>query len=1211
MTLNGDETIRKVTKGFKVGTPGQVKWGVMLSGGYLAQEGEGLSVNGNEVSLKPTYASETLVAYMPDNTYKSYTIKVTPKVFAGEGTAESPYLINNVADLLMLQKAVNEAGQSHNGDYFRLTSDLDLGNTPDFTGIAAGNAAYSFGATFDGANHRISNFKVVGATKNADGTLASSVSYMGFFGICSKTSTIKNLIIDSSCSFTLYRYSAPVVGYTAGKVENCVNYADVQAWGIYNGGITGLVANEDAVVSGCVNFGCVTAVDGFNGGVTGVNYGLVEKSLNIGNVVLDADASISSAGSNENLGGIAGANFGKIMYSGNNGQINGLSSVGGIAGGNSSEKGYGSVIGCMNSAVVYGDASSGKIGAIIGNLASSTELSNNYYDSQIMPAGATGKGDGKGNKGLCSTDFNNYISNSSMWSSTEGYPVPYVLKDNIDAKKALSVVLSMSEQDNVNSMESGATLNGENTQWTLAEAGPFAINNGKLSFNLGDSKEGACILEATTPFGVKRFMLHAFAPLFSGKGTQSDPHLINTVADMLLLSEAVGGGRTFANHRFRITSNLDFAQTTYTPVGSSSSLFQGNVDGNGCLIKNLRIESTDDYVGLFGYCGSLASITNLSIDSTCAVSGKAYVGAFAGRFDGSLTNCKNYASVASTGNYCGGLAGYMAEGSNVDNCSNYGEVVSQGTYVGGIAGVLYGDAIKCLNAAAIKGKTTYVGGFTGSLRACLENCENVGEVASLTGGNYLGGLAASVEAGSQFINCVNRGNIVNGKAYVGGLFGGCPTAAGSMKADGAIVKYCKNYGAIAGSSTNVAGLAGLVAAGHHFYGCENYGSVTAEGNTSGGIAGETRGSADFSTSIDSCFNYGEVINTASGKKDIGGIIGKLATYSTLTRCGNYAPITSKGYMTGGVAGDITGSVADCYNLGAVTGATYAMGGVIGYAGTGVKIERCVNAGEVKATDSYTGTYGTAAGIVGYGYPVITDCANYGNLYGSKTVGGIAGSRFTAMDMLRCINTGKVQAPAGITSIGNIFSSQVAFTGPVWFDNEVNGPLPGDHSSYSGLKANELMALSIEGWSNAEASYPMPTSIAELPAVRFSAARFALAEGDSINGVAHDFNLASYPGFTWTSSNPQVVSIEGAKAKVSKAENTPVTLTLAWNGHQRQFNFVINSKGTGISNADAEEIVSVNYYTLDGLSIQLPTSGSICLKRSVYKSGKIKTEKIRF
>ena len=81
------------------------------------------------------------------------------KNFEGNGTKESPYLIQNETDLLNLRDGVNEQGKTYKGRYFLQTEDIDLGED---AWVAIGNMeeeAY-FCGLYDGGGHVIKNLNM-------------------------------------------------------------------------------------------------------------------------------------------------------------------------------------------------------------------------------------------------------------------------------------------------------------------------------------------------------------------------------------------------------------------------------------------------------------------------------------------------------------------------------------------------------------------------------------------------------------------------------------------------------------------------------------------------------------------------------------------------------------------------------------------------------------------------------------------------------------------------------------------------------------------------------------------------------------------------------------------------------------------------------------------------------------------------------------------
>ena len=76
----------------------------------------------------------------------------------GTGTAEDPYLISGLDELKAFRDSVN-AGETYNGEYVRLTDDIDLGGE-EWTPIGGGGTGQQFWGTFDGDGYTISNLKI-------------------------------------------------------------------------------------------------------------------------------------------------------------------------------------------------------------------------------------------------------------------------------------------------------------------------------------------------------------------------------------------------------------------------------------------------------------------------------------------------------------------------------------------------------------------------------------------------------------------------------------------------------------------------------------------------------------------------------------------------------------------------------------------------------------------------------------------------------------------------------------------------------------------------------------------------------------------------------------------------------------------------------------------------------------------------------------------
>lgn len=183
--------------------------------------------------------------------------------FSGQGTAESPFLINNKEELLVLAEYLNDLTLTEifNSYSYLQTNDIDLSNY-DWTPISK-NQATAFSGIYDGGCHRIIN-------------LSSDRNDMsGFFGYVSG-GTIKNLVIENGMINSNYAEAGGIAAIVDKKsaIHNCGYIGTVT--GHCSGGLVGTINNDGSLI-GCYQ----------NGQVKGEMYagGLVGKTLN-GNILM-------------------------------------------------------------------------------------------------------------------------------------------------------------------------------------------------------------------------------------------------------------------------------------------------------------------------------------------------------------------------------------------------------------------------------------------------------------------------------------------------------------------------------------------------------------------------------------------------------------------------------------------------------------------------------------------------------------------------------------------------------------------------------------------------------------------------------------------------------------------------------------------------------------------------------------------------------------
>lgn len=421
---------------------------------------------------------------------------------------------------------------------------------------------------------------------------------------------------------------------------------------------------------------------------------------------------------------------------------------------------------------------------------------------------------------------------------------------------------------------------------------------------------------------------------FSGSGTQEDPYLIKTAADLASVHDDLSA-------HYALDADIDLFGRIFEPIGNGAEgAFTGSLDGRGHTIRGLELDLQDSkYVGLFGYLEG--SVSNLKLAGVDIVGGR-YVGAVAGNIGlgGSVTDC----SVLS-----GSVSSYE---SAVAAC------------VGGITGLCEGTLDRCSNAAAVakynSDSSSYgnVGGLAGKVTETLElsGSSNSGSVSNSNSWAYIGGLIGRTKKKVRMQDCSNTGAVSSG-AYAGGLIG--------WASDTVEIRKCSNAGRI----TNDGYIGGLLAWASKNVAIEkstNTGDVSGR-NCVGGIIGRCEGMA----TITDCVNSGMV---ERGEYH-GGIAGWLSGMK-LQNCQNEGRIIGNS-TAAGIVGKGSGDILDCSNYGNVTYyygvSTFYLAGILASANGTSVVDGCVNYGNIG--DATKVDYAVArkeSGVLN-----VRDCRNYG------------------------------------------------------------------------------------------------------------------------------------------------------------------------------------------------------------------------------------------
>ena len=366
--------------------------------------------------------------------------------------------------------------------------------------------------------------------------------------------------------------------------------------------------------------------------------------------------------------------------------------------------------------------------------------------------------------------------------------------------------------------------------------------------------------------------------------------------------------------KYALVCDIDLGGAEWTPIGTDTSPFTGEFDGNGYTVSNFQITTTSDgYIGLFGY--NVGVIKNLGVENfTVNVSygDILYAGGLVGYNSGDITNSYTTGTVSATATsssaYAGGLVGYNS--GDILNSYAAGDVSATSSDSNAYAGGLVGrnDDGSILNSYA-----------TGNVSATSSRSSSSSYLYA-----YAGGLVGS-NNGGNITNCYATGNVratstsssSSTNAYAGGLVGSGGSilnsyAAGDVSATG-------SYNAYAG---------GLVGSGGSILNSYATGNVRATSTSSSSshdaYAGGLVGSGG---SIANSYATGTVSATSYRSAYAGGLVGSGGSIANSYATGNVSA-TSTAYSTpiyfdyayaGGLVGSNNGgNITNCYATGNVS-----------------------------------------------------------------------------------------------------------------------------------------------------------------------------------------------------------------------------------------------------------------------------------------------------
>lgn len=492
---------------------------------------------------------------------------------------------------------------------------------------------------------------------------------------------------------------------------------------------------------------------------------------------------------------------------------------------------------------------------------------------------------------------------------------------------------------------------------------------------------------------------------------------------------------------------------------NSAASFTGVFDGQGHMIKNLKITGNQVNAGLFSGLWD-ATVKNIGIEETyidISSDFTVYAGGICGYAVGSsrISNCYNTGEISAASlldtAYAGGICGYIRpQSSNSDpivitvrDCYNIGKIYAE-TSARSVNFATY-----CANAGGIFGEIEVLSSITAEVTINVGNCYNTGDVSAYSSvyyPAYAGGICAQNKGqiyekniAVSISNCYNTGNIscasdsgpgTGAGAYTGGI---C-----------AAVSYNRHINSVDDTAPVIT-----------FSNCYNEGSVSVSNSKGTAQASGICQSAISQTfvksnvNISNCYNTGNIeVSDCLNASSAGGISSSIYGGASVSNCHNTGNISARSAeanggaaSAGGITGDYSSqiNIGSCYNTGdiyAFSFMQYALaGGICGgnkvFLINNITITNCYNEGTASAVSSAPGnsiySYAYAGGIISSAAynstpitpPVITltDCHNTGDIsaraLGLAYAGGIVNITGSVgnitVNIDNCYNTSKVTA----------------------------------------------------------------------------------------------------------------------------------------------------------------------------------------------------------
>jgi hypothetical protein len=703
------------------------------------------------------------------------------------------------------------------------------------------------------------NLAITGSTTTSSQPISGTNYLGGLVGQATTSSTITQSSSDISISGQSYLGglvgSMTGVSSAYGSISNSYATGNITATaGLYVGGLGGnllYTSITDSYATGDVT--ATAGADARIGGLAGyVTYGPTNRTFASGNV------SVTTSSGTSSVGGLIGINYRAPVsesYASGNVSCTGTLTdqrIGGLIGYN-----YHAAA-TLNDVYALGNVSSAAtsvyLGGLVGYLYNNASINRAYTIGKVTEAGVPAT-----DKSVIGTKYTNTTVTDIYWlTATSGvFTDPYA------------------------------------TPIYLPTA-PITDYTGFDTTTIWDNQDGLTVpYFQNVTLDPKNYISNLGLNAYEGQGTQSDPYLIKTAADLDAIRE-----NPFAHYKV----NNDIDMTTYGAIIPIPTL-TGTIDGNHKTISNLSLTSIGTNTGLIATISAdTATIKDLTLaDISYAAGSYTNTGGLIGSVTAPNFTISNVnltsGQITSTGANLGGLIGaYTASsGTLTINGCDISATLSGRNYLGGIVGQVTTSSELIITDCTFSGTMIgsaydYHGAMAGS--AGKITMTNITVTGTVGGDQYVGGLVGSTQGGSIQDVVVSGPDLETSGTFTGGLVGYNETA--DLNISSVIIsKNIISAGAYTGGLIGQA-YSGTTAGSQITHAIMN-GNITATAYT-GGLIGSSVAASQISNSYVS-----SDITHAAGT-DVGGLIG-VSIGDTIRDVFTLVTISGTGAPAGGLIGN--------------------------------------------------------------------------------------------------------------------------------------------------------------------------------------------------------------------------------------------------------------------------------------------------------------------